>query len=52
MHHVANVEVQEAHNLGYYRGHLRAMVRALLAFVFHFGSTAIQGTQSSKANTS
>ena len=32
-HRVANVdgEVQEARNLGYYRRHLRAMVRGLLA---------------------
>ena len=46
-HRVANVdtEVQEAHNLGYYRGHLGAMVRDLLALVLLVGSTAIQGTQ-------
>ena len=41
-HRVANVhvEVQEARNLGYYRRHLHAMVRGLLAPVLQVGSTA------------
>ena len=51
---VANVdlEVQEARNLGYYRRHLHAMVRGLLALVLQVGSTASQGTRGPQANTS
>ena len=53
-HQVTNVdvEVQETHNLGYYHWHLHAMVRDLLALILQVGSTAIQGTQRSQANTS
>ena len=53
-HRVANVdvEVQEARNLGYYRRHLHAMVRGLLAPVLQVGSTASQGTRGPQAITS